>query len=165
MPKEKSSTHITELTEILNQFFLLKARLKVVLPEDLARAKMRLDQSRGDANIADHKLIYNIGMALSGRQAPMTMGELGQALGVPLSTATRTVDWLVKNNYVERQPDPHDRRVVRVALTETGRATCRAGSELLQKRAEQLLRPFTAAERTTLIALLHKLIAAMAEQA
>jgi len=40
---------------------------------------------------------------------------------VPFSTATRMVDWFVDNGYAQRLPDPEDRRVVRVALTDSGR--------------------------------------------
>jgi DNA-binding MarR family transcriptional regulator len=168
MPDPSLTVHVTEFTEIVRHLIGLKPRLKVVLPEDLARAKARFDTSHpaGKAgSVADYDLLFNIGVILSRRQEPVTMGELSQALDVPLSTATRIVDWLVKNAFAERLPDPDDRRIVRVALTETGQAMCRAGNEFIGKRVEQLLRPFTPEEREHLVLLLRKLVAALEEEA
>ena len=51
----------------------------------------------------------------------LTMGELSQSLSIPLYTATRMVDSLVDNGLAERNSDPDDRRIVRVALTRDGR--------------------------------------------
>jgi len=42
--------------------------------------------------------------------APLTMSELSNELNVPMSTATRIVDWLVRGDMVERANDPNDRR-------------------------------------------------------
>jgi DNA-binding MarR family transcriptional regulator len=93
------------------------------------------------------------------------MGDLSRALNVPLSSATRVVDLLVKSSCVERLADPDDRRVVRVALTETGAAISRAVNSAIQRRAERMLRPFTPPERETLIVLLRKLVAGLEETA
>ncbi len=49
------------------------------------------------------------------------MGKLSEAAGVPPSTATRMVDWLVEGGYAERFANLEDRRIARVGLTETGR--------------------------------------------
>jgi DNA-binding MarR family transcriptional regulator len=156
-------THVTQFTEIIRHFIRLKSRLRTVLPDDeevvgiMARLMETHPQGKA-ASMADFDLLYNICVVFSQRQEPITMGELSQALGVPLSTATRIVDWLVKNGNVERLPDPEDRRIVRVTLTETGRAMYQAGNESIRKRAELLLRPFTADERENLVLLLNKLV-------
>ncbi len=92
------------------------------------------------------------------------MGELSKALDVPLSTATRIVDWLVKGGYAERLPDPQDRRVVRVALTKYGRALIKAGDKFIRQRVEQVLCVFTDKERQTLISLLSKLVETLEDQ-
>ncbi len=56
-------------------------------------------------------------------RGPVTMGELAAALGsTSMSAMTQLADRLVKCGLVERQSDPHDRRVVRLALV-TGAKT------------------------------------------
>ena len=170
MPDPSFTVHTAQFTEIVRHFIRLKPRLKATLPEDenLARVKAHLEEAHlgGRAgSIADYDLLLNIGVILSRQQEPMTMGELSQALDVPLSTATRIVDWLVKNDYAKRLSDPDDRRIVRVALTETGQAMYRAANEFIQKRVERLLRPFTPEERENLVMLLRKLVKALEEEA
>lgn len=49
-------------------------------------------------------------------------GELAEALSVAPPTITGLTDRLVKQNLVQRREDPRDRRVVRLALTDEGRA-------------------------------------------
>ncbi|MBI4494985.1 MAG: MarR family transcriptional regulator [Chloroflexi bacterium] len=150
-----------QLAAVWDDLVRLKPRLKAVLPEDLARLKDRLGaiQPEGGARrAADYDLFYRIGVVLARQQEPLTMGQLSEALAVPLSTATRMVDWLVESSYVERLADPEDRRIVRVALTEAGRELYQAIHAFMQQRLEQLLRQFTAEEREQLIVLLRKLI-------
>ncbi|MBI3360084.1 MAG: MarR family transcriptional regulator [Chloroflexi bacterium] len=167
MPELSLTLHVSQITEIVRLFIRLKPRLKTMLPEELAREKARMDglHPQGKAEgVADYALLYNVGVILSRQPESLTMGELSKALDVPLSTATRMVDWLVTGGYVKRLSDPEDRRIVRVALTETGREAYRTGDEFVRQRVEQLLRRFTPEERENLLVLLRKLVAAIEEQ-
>jgi DNA-binding MarR family transcriptional regulator len=56
------------------------------------------------------------------RHGALTMREVAAHLGVAMSTVTQLADRLEDRGLVERQPDTTDRRVVRLALTEHGRA-------------------------------------------
>jgi DNA-binding MarR family transcriptional regulator len=66
---------------------------------------------------------------LSGQQAkafhelrqPLSMGELAERLFCDASNVTGIVDRLESRGLVERQPDPDDRRVRRLVLTDEGR--------------------------------------------
>jgi DNA-binding MarR family transcriptional regulator len=58
---------------------------------------------------------------------PLTMAELAAAEQVRGPTATRIVDALVRRGLAERVSDPADRRIVRVAATEEGRALLESG--------------------------------------
>jgi len=49
-------------------------------------------------------------------------GELAERLGVKPSTITGISDRLVRQQLIERKEDPTDRRVVLLALTDTGRS-------------------------------------------
>ena len=156
-----------EFVDIIRRLIHLRRRFKAVLPRDVAQARARFkkllpeDRSGQDA---DFDLLHNLGVALSRRKEPMTMGELSQTLDVPLSTATRIVDLLVKNDYARRLPDPGDRRVVRIALTETGQGMYQALDDFMRRRIEQLLRPFSRAECRHLVRLLNKLVAGLEKE-
>ena len=65
---------------------------------------------------------FDVMAALHRRSEPVTMGELSRLLLVSNGNATAVVDRLEAEGLVARHPDAADRRTVRVALTETGRA-------------------------------------------
>jgi len=86
------------------------------------------------------------------------MGELSHALDFPLSSATRIVDWLVKNDYAMRLDDPEDRRIVRVTLTEAGLEIYRTINEFFLQRIELVLRQFTPQEIEILRSVLSRIV-------
>ena len=152
------AAHIDQAAAIIRDLVRLRPRLKLGLPPELARAKAQLDALR---SAGDHNTLLQVGVALSSQQEPLSMGELSRVLDVPLSTATRIVDWWVKSGYAERSRDAQDRRVVRVALTQAGRDLLKAGNKLICQRVEQVLRRFTPDEREVLVVLLRKLVASL----
>ena len=165
MPSAPSNAHMAAMAEIVRQFIQLAPHLKAAMPEDEELLRVR-DQlysvnSGGKPEFGDFGLFLNLNLALHQSGGPMTMGDLSRALNVPLSSATRVVDLLVRSNCVERLADPADRRVVRVALTGTGILLFDAVNKHIQRRVERMLRPFTPEERETLITLLRKLVAGL----
>ncbi|MGV9617040.1 MarR family winged helix-turn-helix transcriptional regulator [Nocardia xishanensis] len=50
----------------------------------------------------------------------LSIGDLARACGVSSRNVTGLVDTLAGKGLAERIPDPHDRRAVRVAITEAG---------------------------------------------
>ena len=65
------------------------------------------------------------------------------ALSLPLSTATRLVGFLVDNGYAQRMPDPDDRRIVRVALTDSGRQFYKVMGKHLTENVQRVLGSLT----------------------
>lgn len=55
-----------------------------------------------------------------GRAQKISLKELAAILSLDTSTTSRTVDSLVKKNYVERQESSLDRRSIDIVLTATG---------------------------------------------
>jgi DNA-binding MarR family transcriptional regulator len=55
------------------------------------------------------------------RSGPLTLGELADCERVAPPTITRVVTKLERAGYLQRLPDPEDRRVVRVQLTDDAR--------------------------------------------
>ena len=77
----------------------------------------RLDEWHGqDITIPQIKALV-----LLEQMEPLRMGVIADRLGITLSAMTSIVDRLVEKNLVERDSDPHDRRVVLCKLTDQGR--------------------------------------------
>lgn len=49
------------------------------------------------------------------------MSDVAEGLGISFPAATKTIDRLVRKGLASRLEDPHDRRVVRIRLTEMGK--------------------------------------------
>lgn len=94
----------------------------------------------------------------------LTMGELSQMLSVPLSTASRMMDWWVQNEFASRSSDPDDRRVVRVSLTETGRKLHKLIEKMISESAQQCLNCLTPEEQNTLLTLIRKVAQGLKSQ-
>ena len=93
----------------------------------------------------------------------MTMGELSDALSVPLSTATRVVSTLVDRGYVQRFNDPEDRRVVRVSFTPKGKKLYKFIESRISERVRKITTYLTKEELSILTKLLTKVAFAVKE--
>ena len=161
MPGLRPSKSSPDVVKLLQRIVRLRSRFKVTVPENINALKQQIRASALSANAAginDAGLFYNVANVLSRYEGPITMGELSHDLEVPLSTATRTMDWLVNNGYAQRLPDPNDRRVVRVELTETGNKTYQAISKFMFEKVAQALSQLTPAERDQFLSLLDKVL-------
>ena len=154
----------SQVARLMQDFMQLQVKFwRVGLPEELARVQDRLDDMypRDRAKLAaTYDLFYRTSHHLY-RKSSLTMGELSRALSAPLSTATGMVDWLVDNGYAQRLPDPEDRRIVRVALTDDGRKLHETIESYLGRRVQQMFSCLTDDERDTLFAIIRKVVSAM----
>ncbi|MFE6689056.1 MarR family winged helix-turn-helix transcriptional regulator [Streptomyces sp. NPDC057743] len=92
------------------------------------------------------------------RDAPPRMADLAERLEVVPRAVTTLVDALEANGTVRRVPDPTNRRVVRIELTDTGRSALRALRGARRAAAEEILAPLTAEQRAELGGLLSTLV-------
>ncbi|MFI9045444.1 MarR family winged helix-turn-helix transcriptional regulator [Streptomyces sp. NPDC053427] len=92
------------------------------------------------------------------RQTPPRMADLAERLEVVPRAVTTLVDALEANGAVRRVPDPANRRVIRIELTDTGRSTLRALRSARRAAAEEILAPLTADQREVLGGLLSTLV-------
>ena len=158
----QQQAYADQIAQVIHDFMQLMMRFRTSLPKELAQLQNRLDEihpSVGAYSHANYDLFYRISHNLY-RKSNLTMGELSSALSVPLSTATRMIDWLVHNGYAQRLPDLEDRRIVRVALTDSGRELHKTIGSFIEQRLRQILSGLTAKERTTLLALMGKIVSA-----
>jgi DNA-binding MarR family transcriptional regulator len=160
MSTEKTAEQFMDL---IQRYMSLRPRL--IPPKDVLRFKEMMKSFKGsDYKTGDHEFVFRILMLLSNNPDPLTMSELSTELNVPLSTATRIVDELVKRDMVERVPDSRDRRVVRVKMSENGRKLYETGTAYTKQRITRLLKDFSAQEQTQLMSLMNKLLDALLDE-
>ncbi len=139
----------------------IRLRPKLVFPNEQITAlkrQMHPLKASGSDNPGERMFLFRTLAILSQRETPPTMGELSAELGMPLSSATRMADVLVRARFAERCDDPHDRRVVRLCMTRTGQHFIQAGGQFMRARIQHLLDRFTPQEQAELLRLLNKLI-------
>ncbi|MGW5460253.1 MarR family winged helix-turn-helix transcriptional regulator [Streptomyces sp. NPDC003996] len=90
--------------------------------------------------------------------SPPRMADLAERLEVVPRAVTTLVDGLEASGKVRRVPDPANRRVTRIELTDDGRTTLRELRGARRSAAEEILAPLTEKERQLLGVLLDTLI-------
>ncbi len=120
----------------------------------LPNAHARITQTAGvDVDRAGYIVLNRIG-----EWEPLRMSELAERLNVDLSTVSRHVTRLQRDGYVDRTTDPSDRRASLLRLSDTGRdAVCRV-RDARRAHVAALLEEWPASDRTTLAALLDRLV-------
>lgn len=95
--------------------------------------------------------------ALAAASAPLSVSDLGAAIGVDQPRASRLVQQGVERGFVRREADPDDARRTRIALTDEGRRLARGVRGERREMLTQALATFTDAESAELARLLTKL--------
>lgn len=129
----------------------------------VSRLARRLDLARGSA-FAEHHLeswAFDVLSALrrAGEPYELSPGQLVQQTLVTSGTMTNRVDRLERQGWVERRPDPGDRRGVLVRLTAVGRDVVDAAMANLIEQEKALLLELSAPEQGQLATLLRRLLA------
>ncbi len=95
--------------------------------------KVELDKKNvQDINNVQSMILYNIG------NDELTVGELtirGYYLG---SNVSYNVKKMVENGYLEQERSVHDKRSIRVKLSDKGQGLCDAISEMFRRHEEQI---------------------------
>ncbi|MEV8454076.1 MarR family transcriptional regulator [Streptomyces sp. NPDC052095] len=137
-----------------------------VLAEQLLRVTRRLQRIQGrqlepmGITPAQFRLLRTV----SHYDGPPRMADLAQRLDVVPRAVTTLVDGLEASGRVRRAPDPDNRRVVRIEITEEGIATLRSLRDARRAAAEEILAPLTVAQREVLGDLLTALVNGMPER-
>jgi DNA-binding MarR family transcriptional regulator len=127
---QTTSTSIEELTQQLSL---------------LVRHVVRLQQGDVFGGAAATELTFSQLRALGVLEAlgeELTLSELAPRIGLSPAATGRALDALADRGLLARRPDPADRRIKRLALTEAGHETARsvmsARREALRRLAESL---------------------------
>lgn len=94
----------------------------------------------------------------SGEPYALSPGQLGTETLVTSGTMTNRIDRLEQRGLVQRQPDPSDRRGVRVVLTDAGRRTVDDALSDLLAREHALLQALPTVRQAELADLLRELV-------
>ena len=91
------------------------------------------------------------------RAAFRTQAALAEAINADKTRIIRTLDDLQDDGYIERRPDPDDRRVRLLAITETGRQIKDAVQAEIQRGEERWLGELTQEERRVFLRALRRM--------
>jgi DNA-binding MarR family transcriptional regulator len=123
-----------------------------ILSERLMPERRAEDHGEPECSVTELRAL-----AVLGRQRPIMMSELAEAMKITVSTATRTIDKLVAKGFVERKRVKKDRRVVRVDFSARGEEINKyvTGTRLAQARS--ILETLSPAHRGVFLQRLQKL--------
>ncbi|WP_432927400.1 MarR family winged helix-turn-helix transcriptional regulator [Microbispora sp. CA-135349] len=88
------------------------------------------------------------------RSQPVRLTELALAVGIAQGTASTLVDALVRDGLLERQASAGDRRSVLLRVTEQGAALAQDWTTSYELAAQELFRPLTPEQLSTLVDIL-----------
>ncbi|GIG90318.1 MarR family winged helix-turn-helix transcriptional regulator [Plantactinospora endophytica] len=131
-------------------------RLPSWLLTQTARHAHRL-VSDGFADIGSRGYHYRLLLTLD-EVGPTSQADLGRRSGIHLSDVVAAINDLAARQFVERSPDPADRRRNVITLTPTGRRQLRRLEQRVDQIQDDLLAPLDPAERDQLTRLLSRLL-------
>ncbi|MGH3643341.1 MAG: MarR family winged helix-turn-helix transcriptional regulator [Myxococcota bacterium] len=99
---------------------------------------------------------YIVLLALD-RSSMRTQAALAEAIGADKTRIIRTLDELQERGHIERHPDPDDRRVRLLAITDSGRVVKAAAQADIQQGEERWLGELGAEERRVFLKVLRRL--------
>jgi DNA-binding MarR family transcriptional regulator len=99
-----------------------------------------------------------------GENDELTVGELAESAGVAPPTATRMLDCLARDEYVQRQHSETDRRSVLVSLTPAGRLALQAAQAQVLAFRRRVFESLEPEDREHAARLLRRLAEVMEEQ-
>ena len=88
------------------------------------------------------------------------LSDITADLGVTAAAASQMVDRMVKDGYLERAEDPHDRRAKQISLTAKSRLLVAEGIDVRNRWTERLAAHLDQAEQAAICRMLQKLTAA-----
>ncbi|RNL78320.1 MarR family winged helix-turn-helix transcriptional regulator [Nocardioides marmorisolisilvae] len=128
----------------------------------ISRLARLLDLARRDAFTAHSIETFEFDVLAALRRAgqpyQLSPGQLLRETMVTSGTMTNRIDRLTERGFVERSPDPNDRRGVLVGLTSAGKEAVDGAFETLLSSERDLLGELSTTERRQLADLLKRLM-------
>lgn len=107
--------------------------LAELVPRLYRLLRTALDEKPGSPSLEQLRVMHRIDEGLH------HVSTLASARQMRMSAVTAILDVLAERGWVARQPDPSDRRRIRVSLTPAGHRALRKGRALTTRRMEAIL--------------------------
>lgn len=117
-------------------------------------------EGRGPGGRARMMAVHRALAVLAAAEQPMSITDLGAAIGIDQPRASRVVQMLQHEGLVRREADPSDARRTRIAVTAKGRSHADAHRERRAAPVAEALATLDPAERQQLAALLARVVEA-----
>ncbi|MBF6132962.1 MarR family transcriptional regulator [Nocardia otitidiscaviarum] len=127
-----------------------------LLAQGAAQGHRIVGERLSSADIA-HRYHFSLLAALD-ESGPTSQADLGRRIGLDRSDVTAAIADLERGGYIERAPDPRDRRRNLVHLTDSGRRHLDTLDTLIRTAQAELLAPLTGEEQRHLIRLLRAIV-------
>jgi DNA-binding MarR family transcriptional regulator len=114
---------------------------------DTLSVRLTPERRAEDHGLPDCSVTELRALAVLGRQRPLMMSDLAEAMKINVSTATRTIDKLVAKGLTERKRIKNDRRVVRVDFSRKGEEIHKYVTETRLAQARAILEALSPAHR------------------
>ncbi len=93
-----------------------------------------------------------------GRNPGSSLSEIAHGLRLTPPTVSVAVRRLEKSGFLERKPDPHDKRSIQIHLTQTGKVLYQKGETYRLRKVEHLLSALAPEDRKQFIILLERAV-------
>ena len=113
---------------------------------------------------SEYELLVMLVMSTKDSKGAFTVTEISNLLQVTPAGVTHLINPLEEAGYIERLPDPHDRRIVRIGLTAKGTQTAETLISEVQENLIGLVNHLGVEDSKTLIRLMSKSIEFFAAQ-
>jgi DNA-binding MarR family transcriptional regulator len=97
-------------------------------------------------------------MTLYGQRSGMTMQELAQEIDRSKSTVTQVVEVLIRKEWVQKKPNPQDRRYHKIEVAEEGLKVQPILDRIFERLTTRMFRGFVQYEREELMFNLERII-------
>jgi DNA-binding MarR family transcriptional regulator len=156
MPESDWSTTTERITPDLRNEFLSSARVLAWSVREVIERTVLREVSGDKLTFSQLKLLY-----LVAHTDTLSIGDAAAFLGVTCGAVSKAVDKLVRRRLLRRVAPQEDRRLIRLALTETSRKLMDAYQTARDYRAEMAFRQFTPEELRKTSELLDRLAGAI----
>jgi len=133
------------------------------LMKQLPRPKLKQSSVDGLTR-SEYELLVMLVMSVKDGKGAFTVTEISNLLQVTPAGVTHLINPLEEAGYIERLPDPLDRRIVRIGLTDKGTQTAETLISEVQENLIGLVNHLGEEDSKTLIRLMSKSIEFFASQ-
>lgn len=121
-------------------------------------SKNMKDKMRNFEGMANITILQFMALAYIEKENILQMKDISQHFQIEMPTATSLLNKLVTNHLVKRTRDPHDRRIVNVAVSDKGREIILQAKKIKEENTKNMLSYLSVAQKENLYSILKTLL-------